>query len=327
MKRREFISLLGGAAAAWPLAARAQQPKAMPVVGFLHPASPESYAPYVEAFRQALKGNGFVEGGNLAIEFRWGEDHIDRLPALAADLVRRGASVIVAGGMPAAIAAKAATSSIPIVFSVGSDPVEFGLVASFNQPGGNVTGTVQFNDSLVAKRLELLHELVPKTAMIAVPIELSTQVREKRLASVQAAARELGLQIRAFDVTSGEQFDAMFETLVRERIGALVVPNGTVFTNGRERLVALAARYAVPAIYEFREFTAAGGLISYGSSNSYSYQQVGIYVARILKGEKPGDLPIVQPTKFELVINLKTAKALGLTISESFLLRADEVIE
>ena len=307
-----------------PLVVRAQQ-RAQPVIGFLHPAAPESYAPYVAAFRQGLGDSGFVEGRNVAIEFRWAEDHLDRLPALAADLVSRRVAVIVAGGQ-AAYTAKAATSMLPIVFSIGTDPIQTGLVASFNRPGGNATGTFQFNDSLIGKRLEMLRELVPKAAVIAIPLARGEVATPNRLAAAQAAAGQLGLQIRAIDVETQDDFEAIFAT-GRERIDGLLVPNSTVFTNGRERLAALAARHSVPAIYEYREFVTAGGLISYGSSNSYSYRVVGNYVGRILKGEKPADLPVVQPTQFELAINLKTAKALGLTVPASMQQLADEIIE
>jgi putative tryptophan/tyrosine transport system substrate-binding protein len=318
--RRTFVAGLG-ATATWPLAPWAQQ-AAMPVIGFLHPASPQAYEPYLAAFRQALRESGFAEGRNVAIEFRWAEDRLDRLPALAADLVSRRVAVIVAGGQ-AAYAAKAATSSIPIVFSIGTDPVQAGLVASFNHPGGNATGTVQFNDSLITKRLEMLHELVPKATVVAMPVLRGEQATADRTAAAQAAARRLGIQIRIIDLTTELDFERIFA----ERIDGLLVPNSTVFTNGRDRLVALAARNAVPAIYEYREFVTAGGLISYGSTNSYSYRVVGGYVGRILKGEKPADLPLVQPTQFELVINLKTAKALGLTVPTSLQQLADEVIE
>jgi len=299
----------------------------MPVIGFLHPAAPETYAPYLAAFRQGLDQAGYIEGRNVVIEFRWGNDHIDRLPELAADLIRQRVAVIVAGGLTAAVEAKAATSSLPIVFSIGDNPIEAGLVASFNRPGGNATGTVQFNNSLVAKRLEMLRELVPKAAVIRMPIEHGSRATLGRLASAQAAARQLGLEIRTIDVASQQDFDAIFAARDNERIDGLLVPNSTLFTNGREPLVRLAARYGVPAIYEYREFVAVGGLISYGTSNSYSYRLVGNYVGRILKGEKPADLPVDQPTQFELVINLKTAKSLGLVIPASLQQLADEVIE
>jgi putative ABC transport system substrate-binding protein len=326
MRRRDFIALLSGTAATWPLKARAQR-SGVPTIGFLHPAAPESYAPYVGAFRQGLSQAGYVEGRNVAIEFRWANDRLDQLPELATDLVRRRVAVIVAGGLTAAIDAKAATSSLPIVFSIGDDPVEAGLVASFNRPGGNATGTVQFNNSLVAKRLEILRELVPKATVVRMPIEHGSRAMAGRLVSAQAAARQLELEIHAIDVASQQDFDAIFAIRGDERIDGLLVPNSTLFTNGRERLVRLAARHGVPAIYEYREFVAAGGLISYGSSNSYSYRLVGSYVGRILKGERPADLPVDQPTQFELVINLKTAKALGLIIPASLQQLADEIIE
>jgi putative tryptophan/tyrosine transport system substrate-binding protein len=254
MKRREFITLVGGAAA-WPLAARAQQP-AMPVIGLLHAASANAYAPFVAGLRQGLSEAGYVEGRNLTIEFRWADDRFDRLPALAADLVRSDVAVIVAGSSPAAIAAKAATDAIPIVFSVGTDPVKAGLVASVNRPGGNATGMLQFNDALLTKRLEILRELVPNAAVIALAVDPRSPATQARLTVLQAAARAAVQEIRVFNVTSQEQFDAIFATVVREHIGALLVPNSTLFTNGRERLVALAAKHAVPAIYEYREFVA-----------------------------------------------------------------------
>jgi putative ABC transport system substrate-binding protein len=323
-RRREFITVLCGSAV-WPLAARAQQ-STMPVVGFLHPATATAYAPYVAAFRQSLAEQGFVEGRNVAIEFRWAEDDFTRLPALAAELVRLRVAVIVASGT-AAYPAKAATSTIPIVFSTGSDPVQLGLVASLNRPGGNITGTVQFNDELVTKRLEMLREMVPKARLVGMLSDPRTASAEIRLANVMAAARRIGQEMRDFRVTSEDQFDALFPAMAKEQVGALLVPNGTLFTNNRERLVALAARYGLPAAYEFREFPLIGGLFSYGSSNSDSYRQIGVYTGRILKGEKPADLPVVQPTRFEFVLNLKTAKALGLAVPDKLLAIADEVIE
>jgi ABC-type uncharacterized transport system substrate-binding protein len=327
MRRREFITLLGGAAAAaWPLAARAQQPR-MPVVGLLHPATPEGYAHIVAALRQGLSETGHVEGRNLAIEFRWGEDHIERLPELAADLVRHRVSVIVAGGLSAALAAQAATTTIPIVFSGGTDPVKAGLVAGFNRPGGNITGLLQFNDSLVTKRLEMMRELVPKASVIGLLVDPKSVSTTTRSDAVQAAARAVGQQLRVLYAASQEQFDEVFATATREQIGALLVSNATVFTNGRERLVALAARHALPTSYEYREFVAAGGLLSYGANHRDEYRQVGAYAGRILRGEKPADMPVIQTTKFELVINLTTAKALGLDVPPTLLARADEVIE
>jgi putative ABC transport system substrate-binding protein len=324
MNRRDLITLIGGAAA-WPVAARAQ---VMPVIGFLHPATPEGYAPLVAAFRGGLGETGFVEGRNLAIEFRWAQDDQARLPALANDLVRRQVAVLVVpGGATSAIIAKAATSTIPIVFSTGSDPVQLGLVASINRPGGNATGVVQFSDQVITKRVELLRELVPMASVIGVLVNSRGSSTEPRMASVEEAARSVGQQLRLLAVANSDQFQTAFETIARERIGALLVPNSTLFTDNRDRLVTLAARYAVPTAYEHREFVQAGGLFSYGSSSRESWAQIGNYTGRILKGDKPADLPVVQPTKFELVINLKAAKTLGLTIPPSLLAIADEVIE
>jgi putative ABC transport system substrate-binding protein len=325
MRRREFIAGLGSAAT-WPLAARAQQ-QGIRVIGFLHPASPgTTFVPYLAAFRQGLSEQGFVEGRNLAIEFRWAEDDFARLPTLAADLVRRGVAVIVAGAN-AAYPAKAATASIPIVFSIGSDPVKFGLVASLNRPGGNATGTVQFSNELSAKRLQILREMVPKARLIGAFYVPGTAVSELRLGSVMDAARRIGQEVRPLSVASLVDIDAAFATMDENQVGALLVPNSSLFTNNREHLISLAARYAIPATYEYREFVTAGGLFSYGSSLRDSYRLVGTYVGRILKGENPADLPVVQPTRFEFVINLNTAKALGLTIPETLLAIADEVIQ
>jgi putative ABC transport system substrate-binding protein len=326
MRRRNFISLIGGAAT-WPLAARAQQ-AAMPVVGFLHNGTPEGYVPFVSAFRRGLGEAGFVEGRNLAIEFRWALDDTVPLPGLAADLVQRRVAVIVSlSGASAAIAAKAATRTIPIVFATGGDPVALGLVASINRPGGNATGFIQFADALITKRLELVRELVPTASVIAVLANASAQTIESRLASVEAAARGIGQQIRFLKVTHPEQFEAAFSTIAQERIGALLVDNNRLFTSGRDRLVALAARYAVPASYELREFAEVGGLFSYGSDLNEEYRQAGLYAGRILKGEKPAEMPVVQPTKFEFVLNLKTAKVLGLNVPDKLLAIANEVIE
>jgi putative ABC transport system substrate-binding protein len=326
MRRREFLTFLGGAAAAWQPAARAQQP-AIPVIGFLHPASLAGYAPYVAAFRQALAEQGFIEGRNVTIDFRWGEDDVSRLPALAADLVQRHVAVIVAGGSSAAVVAKAATKTIPIVFSAGTDPIANGLVAAFNRPGGNATGTIQFNDELITKRLELLREMAPNAAVIGLLTDQGSTETAVRIAAVQMAARTMGQQIRVVSVASAAEFDAIIASLVRDKVGALLVPNATLFTNNRDRLTAAAARYMIPAGYEYREFAEAGGLFSYGSSNADSYRTVGSYVGRILKGEKPADLPVVQPTRFEFVLNLKAAKALGLDIPLKLHAFADEVIE
>jgi putative ABC transport system substrate-binding protein len=325
MRRREFITGIGGVAV-WPLAGRAQQ-RALPVVGWLHQSTRAGYVPFLAAFHQGLSENGYVEGRNLAVEYRFAEDRLDLLPAMAADLVQRRVTVIAAAATPAALAAKAVTATIPIVFSGGVDPVKTGLVASFNRPGGNVTGALQFTSMVITKRLELLREVVPKAAVIGVLTQPNSRYEQIALAAVQDAAQRIGQQIRVLSAGSEEQFDEVFATIERERIGALLVQNDPLFTTGRERLVALAARYAVPSSYEFREFVQAGGLMSYGSSQSESYRQVGVYVGRILKGESPADMPIVQPSRFSFVVNLKTAKALSLTVPPNLLGLADEVIE
>jgi putative ABC transport system substrate-binding protein len=326
MKRREFITLLGGAAAAWPLGARAQQ--AMPVVGFLSTRAPSDDPHLLAAVRQGLKDAGYIEHQNIAIEYRFAENQNDRLSALAADLVHRQVAVIIAGPTPAALAAKAATATIPIVFEVATDPVALGLVASLNRPGGNVTGVTNLGVEVTPKRLQLLHELVPTVTNIALLINPSSpRVAEALLRDSQAAANALGLTLHVLEASTEPELDTAFVTLVRLRVGALAIGADPFFTSRSEQLAALTVRHAVPAVYEFREFVAAGGLIGYGASLADAYRQAGTYVARILKGDKPADLPVQQSTKVELIINLKTAKALGLTVPVALLGRADEVIE
>jgi putative tryptophan/tyrosine transport system substrate-binding protein len=326
VKRREFIALLGGAAAAWPLAARAQQP-AMPMVGFLSGVSPGPFAQRLAAFRQGLNETGTIEGRNVAIEYRWAEGQYDRLPALATDLVGRRVAVIVAFTNQAALEAKAATTTIPIVFLVGQDPVKLGLVASLNRPGENITGVSWFGADLEPKQLSLLHELVPNAAVIALLVDLNATDAVSRVSQVQAAARALGLQLVVLNVRTASDIDAAFASLVRERAGALVVGGGAFLVSRRDQIIALAARHAIPAIYGFREYAVGGGLISYGNDIPDAFRRAGVYTGRILKGDKPADLPVEQPTKFELVINLKTAKALGLAVPSSMQWLADKVIE
>ena len=325
MKRREFITLVGGAAATWPLAARAQQ--SAPIIGFLNSASPAAFAHFVAVFRQGLNETGYVEEQNVAIEYRWAESQFDRLPGMASDLVRRQVAVIVAtGSRVAAHAAKAATTSIPIVFLSG-DPVRDGLVASLNRPGGNATGMGLFADVLAAKRLELLRELVPNSAVVGLLVDPGSPEATPQLSDAEAAARAIGQQIAVLSAGSEAEIDRAFVTLAEQRVGTLLVLGSAFFTSQRDKIVALAAQYRLPAIYEWREFSTAGGLISYGTSLADAYRQVGVYAGRILKGEKPADLPVLQPTKFELVINLKTAKSLGLTVPNKLIALADEVIE
>jgi putative tryptophan/tyrosine transport system substrate-binding protein len=324
--RREFITLLGGAAAAWPLAARAQQP-AMPVIGFLHSASPDGFEPFLTAFRQGLKEAGALEGQNAAIEYRWAEGQYDRLPALAADLVHRKVTVIAATTTPAAQAAKAATAMIPIVFTTADDPIRLGLVASLNRPGGNMTGVSNLLVALGSKQLGLLRELAPGTTAIAALINPNFPGTERQLRDLEAAARVHGLQIMVLRAATEPDIDGAFVSMGQLAGAALLVAADPFLIARRDHIVALAARHAIPAIYPVREFAVAGGLMSYGTDFAGSYRQAGIYTGRIVRGEKPADLPVQQSTKFEFVINFKTAKALGLAVPNSMQLLADEVIE
>jgi putative ABC transport system substrate-binding protein len=327
MQRRDFITLLGGAAAAWPLTARAQRP-VMPVVGFMHTLSFENVPNYVAAFRQGLKEAGFVEGQNVAVEYRWAEGQYAKLPELAADLVRRKVAVIAAtGGDPSPQVAEAATSIIPIVFAANGDPVKQGLVASLNQPGGNATGVTIFGPAAVTKRLQLLHELIPQAATVAFLMNPDNPNGALETGVAQAAATSLGLQMLVLSASNESELDATFTAMARQRAGALLIASDVFFFWRREQIFALAAGQKMPAIYYLREFAQAGGLMSYGNRVTDVYRQVGIYVARVLKGEKPADLPVIQATEFEFVINLKTAKKLGLAIPAGLISFADEVIE
>ena len=324
MNRRAFILALGGAAA-WPLAARAQQP-AMPVVGFLNGGSADAYAMTARAFRQGLKDTGFVEGQNVAIEYRWAEGQYNRLPALATDLVHRRVDVIAANGA-AMLPARAATTTIPIVFTTSSDPVQLGLVASLSRPGGNVTGVTSLNVEVGPKRLELLHELAPAVNIIGLLVNPNSPNAQTLSRDLQAVAGKLGLHLHVLYASNERDFERVFAELVQRRAGALVIGSDAFLTSHSEQLAALALRHALPAVYQYPEFTAAGGLMSYGGNLTESYQMAGVYTGRILKGEKPADLPVQQITKVELIINLNTAKALGITVPLPLLGRADQVIE
>jgi putative ABC transport system substrate-binding protein len=327
MRRRDFISLLGGAAAAWPVAARAQQP--LPVVGYLGIETPELWASRLQAFRQGLGETGYVEGRNVAIEYRWAEGRNERLPALASDLVQRQVNVLAAPGSTASVlAAKAATQTIPIVFMVGTDPVQIGLVASLNRPGGNLTGIVNLTIEVAAKRFEVLHELVPAATSLALLVNPANRVNAEALVTeTQRAARSLGVELLVLNASSQTEIEGAFATLVDRRVAGLSIGSDALFIAHYDQIIALADRHKVPTIDQFRDFTTAGGLMSYGSSPTDAYRLAGVYTARILKGDKPADLPVQQLTKIELTINLKTAKALGITFPLTLLGRADEVIE
>jgi ABC-type uncharacterized transport system substrate-binding protein len=326
MRRREFIILVGGAAV-WPLVVRAQQAQ-MPVVGYLSGASPDAGEPNAAAFRRGLQETGYVGGQNVAIEYRWADLQIDRLPAMAADLVQRHVNVIAATTTPGAIAAQAATTTIPIVFEMGSDPVRLGLVANLNRPGGNVTGVTNLLVEVTPKRLELLHELLPTAKVMALLVNSADRnLAQAQVREVLSAARNLGLELHILNAANESDFDAVFADIKRLRVGGLVIGAGSVFQRGINKLAELTIRHAVPAIYSYRTFPAAGGLMSYASDVLDSYRLAGVYTGRVLKGENPAELPVVQATKFELVINLKTAKAVGITVPNTLIGRADELIE
>jgi putative ABC transport system substrate-binding protein len=324
MRRREFITIIGGAAGIWPLVARAQQP--MPVIGFIRSTPAEPFAHIVAAFGQGLKETGYIEGQNVTIEQRWADNEVDRLPELAADLVHRQAAVIVGNG-PAVDAARTVAVATPIVFVIGGDPVALGLVTSLNRPGGSLTGLTFFSNRLGAKRVEMLHELIPGAGVIAALIDPNFPEAVLEAREVEDAARNIGKKVVPINAANENEFEAAFTTIVQAGAGALVVIGSPLFTSKRQTLVALSARHAIPAIYELRDYVAVGGLISYSASFTDAYRQAGVYAGRILKGAKPSELPVLQPTAFELSINLTTAKALGLTFPPSFRLRADEVVE
>jgi putative ABC transport system substrate-binding protein len=326
LRRREFVTLLGGTAAAWPLAARAQQP-VLPVIGFLSVLSPTLDELHLHGFIQGLNEAGYVENRNVAIEFRWAEGHYDRLPTLAADLVDRRVAVIMAGGPPAARVAKAATSTIPIVFTSGDDPVQIGLVPSLNRPRGNITGVHLFFSELSAKKLGLLHDLLPQVTVIAAMLNPTSPSAERQAKDLQTAGRALGLQIHVVHASNGQEIEAAFNTFTRQNVGAAIIGSDPGLYAWRDQIVALAARHAIPAVYEIREYVDAGGLMSYGTNVKDAYRLAAIYVGRILKGEKPADLPVMQETKFELVLNRKTAKTLGINIPDNVLSLVDDVIE
>jgi len=326
VRRRDFITLLGGATAAWPLAARAQQ-AGEPVIGFLNSGTATAFAPFAVAFRQGLSEAGYVAGRNVAIEYRWAEGHYERLTTLAGDLIGRQVTVIAATTTPAALAAKAATTTIPIVFTAGVDPIAAGLIGSLNRPSGNLTGVNVYLSALWGKRLGLLRELVPNAAVIGMLVNPNFPDAESQARDVKEAAGIIGQQVHIVNASSDSDIDSAFANLVRLPVGALLVASDAFFVSHRDQIVALAARHALPTIYPVREFVFAGGLMIYAPDLGDGYRQAGIYVGRILKGAKPSDLPVVQPTKFDFVINLKTAKALGLTVPDSLLALADEVIE
>ncbi len=327
MERRKFITLVGGAAATWPLAARAQQAAKLPTIGLLYNGTQRSSVSRVAAMREGLKEVGYVEGDNVAFEYRWTDGHEDRLPAMVADLIGRKVAVIYANSINAALAAKAATGTIPIVFLSAGDPIEDGLVTSFNRPGGNATGIRLFNADIVAKRLQLLHDLVPAAALVGFLTRPSNPTTALQLSSVQTAAAAMGLRIQPVTVSGEQGLDEAFETLAGQKVDALLVGTDSYFVTFREGLIRLAARHRLPTLYDFSDFAGSGGLISYGTNLNDANRNMGIYVGRILKGEKPSELPVMQPTKFELVINLKTARALGLAVPATLVAQADEVIE